>query len=228
MSDLRHPATGARTVRPMRSSRRKAAGLTASVLALLVLVGCGTQKAGSAAIAGDERLTQAEVTDQVDELRGLYDDNPDAQPLTTDQLTQSAISWWLNDQVLAAFAEASNINVTDTQVDQVLGPEEQREQLALNAGVAPSQLEAAARSVVIYQTAAGVLLDSGLSQQEAATELNDRLAAAADDLGVRVNPRFGSGWVPGLEQQLQPRNPDRLSSLASASPTPTPEPTLGP
>lgn len=219
-----------RTVGPMRSSRRRTAVARASALSLCLLVlvvGCGTQRAGSAAIAGDERLTQAAVTDQVDELSALYEDNPDAQALTEDQLTQAAISWWLNDQVLSEFASTNDIEVTDAQVDQILGPDDQRDQISLSAGVAPSQLEGAARAVVAYQSAAQALTTDGVSQQQAIAELNDQLAQTADDLGVTVNPRFGGGWVPGLEQQLEPRNPDRLSSPVQTQETPLPEPTLG-
>jgi hypothetical protein len=160
-------------------------------------------------------------------MSDLYDKNTDAQRLTNDQLTQAAISWWLNDQVMSAYAKANQIDVTDAQVDQVLGPVAQRDQLSLRTGVPPSQLPSAARAVVAYQSAAQALLSGGMSQQQAATELNSQLQQTADDLGVSVNPRYGSGWNPGLQQELKPRNPNRLSSPASGSTTPSPEPTLG-
>jgi hypothetical protein len=200
----------------------------AAAAVLLVVSACGTQKAGSAAIADDQRLTQSQVSDQVQEMSDLYASNPDADPLTNEQLTQAAISWWLNDKVLDAYAEAEDITVTEAQVDQVLGPADQRDQLSLRTGVAPSQLEDAARAVVAYQAAAQALVAEGLSEQEAVGALSDQLAQTADELGVKVNPRYGSGWVPGLEQVLEPRNPERLSSPAEASASPTPEPTLEP
>lgn len=211
-----------------QTSRRRTVALVVPLLALAFLAGCGTQKAGSAAIAGDDRLSQSDVTDQVDEMVALYDDNPDAQRLTDEQLTQAAISWWLNDQVLTEYASTNDIEVTDAQIDQVLGPDDQREQISLSAGVAPSQLEAAARAVVVYQTAAQALSDGGIGQQQVAAELNTQLGEVADSIGVRVNPRFGGGWTPGLEQQLQPRNPDRLSSPAGGEAPPSPEPTFAP
>lgn len=197
--------------------------------AMVVLVSaCGTQKAGSAAVADGQRLTESQVSDQVQEMSALYESNPDSQRLTDDQLTQAAVSWWLNDKVLDAYAADNDITVTDTQIDQVLGPAEQRDQLSLRTGVAPSQLEDAARAVVAYQAAAQALVTGGMSQEDAVVAVADALDKTADGLGVRVNPRYGSGWVPGLEQTLVPRNPDRLSSPASGSPSPTPEPTLEP
>ncbi|MFL6288062.1 MAG: SurA N-terminal domain-containing protein [Actinomycetes bacterium] len=215
----------------MRSSRRPMYGVGAMVAAVLVLglvSACDTQKAGSAAIAGDERFTQSQVTDQVDEVSALYDSNSDAQRLTNDQLTQAAIAWWLNDRVMAAYAADNNIDVTDAQVDQILGPADQRTQLSLRTGVAPSQLDSAARAVVAYQSAAQALISGGMSQQQAVAELNSQLAITADDIGVKVNPRYGSGWNPGLDQQLKARNPARLSSPAAGTPNPSPEPTLEP
>lgn len=213
----------------MRSMRRSRVAVLVAGAAVLALVSaCGTQKAGSAAVVDDQRLTESQVSDQVHEMSALYESNPDAQPLTNDQLTQAAISWWLNDKVLDAYAEANDITVTDAQVDQVLGPAAQRDQLSLRTGVAPSQLEDAARAVVTYQAAAQALVTEGMSEQEAVAALSDELAKTADELGVKVNPRYGSGWVPGLEQALEPRNPERLSSPASGAASPSPEPTLEP
>jgi hypothetical protein len=207
----------------MQGSRRRAAVLAASALTLGLLSACGVQKAGSAAIAGDERLTEPQVSDQVQEMSVLYDSNTDAQRLSNDQLTQAAISWWLNDQVMTAYAATNNVDITDAQVDQVLGADDQRDKLSLRTGVAPSQLEGAARAVVAYQSAAQALISAGMSQQQALAELNQQLQLTAEDIGVRVNPRFGGGWNPGLSQQLKPRI-NRLSSPAPSAPSASPLP----
>jgi hypothetical protein len=206
----------------MSRSRRLTLVASASALALLLLAGCGTQRAGSAAIAGDERLTEGQVSDQLDELSALYDEFPDAERLSNAQLTQAAISWWLNGEVMQAFAAENDVQVTSTQIDQVLGPVGERERISLAAGVAPSQLQSAARAIVTYQAAAQALAAEGASEQEAVAQLAAELEQTANALGVKVNPRFGSGWVPGLEQQLAPRNPERLSSPAEGT-EPVPE-----
>jgi hypothetical protein len=125
--------------------------------------------------------------------------------------------------VLAAFGEEQDIQVTSAQVDQALGPEDQRDQIAMAAGIAPSQLESAAEALVTYQVVFQDLVAQGQSQQEAAAALASELEQTAREIGVKVNPRFGSGWVPGVGQQLAPRNPDRLSSPAAPSESPAPE-----
>lgn len=188
--------------------------MTASAVAILVLSGCGAQRAGSAAITDDDRLSEGQVADQLSELSALYDENPEEERLSDTQLTQSSISWWLNVQVMDAFAAANDLTVTPAQIDQVLGPEQQRDTISLGAGIAPSQLESAARALVTYQVAAQALVAGGQSEQQAAAQLAVGLEQTARDIGVKVSPRFGSGWIPGLEQQLAPRNPERLSAPA--------------
>ena len=212
----------------MLRSRRVKVVVAAAAMGVVLLSGCGTQKAGSAAIAGDQRLSQREVTDQIDEVNALYTANPDTQRLTDDQLTQAAITWWLNGEVLAAFAAEQDLQVTQTQIDQALGPEDQRDQIAMGAGIAPSHLESAAEALVTYQVAFQSLVSQGQSQQQAAALLDEELRKTADELGVKVNPRFGSGWVPGVGQQLAPRNPDRLSSPAEGTETASPQPSIEP
>lgn len=197
----------------MAGSRRWAVAAVAT-MAVSVLAGCGTQLAGSAAVAGDERLTDAQVSDQIDEIDALYAANPETQRLSDTQLTQASISWWLNAQVLQQFGAENDLVVTEAQIDEVLGAAEQRDEISMGAGVAPSQLESAARALVTYQVAFEALAASGASQEEVAAQLAAELELTAKDLDVSVNPRFGSGWVPGLEQQLAPRNPERLSRPA--------------
>lgn len=212
----------------MSMLRSRPALAMAAVAAVLAVSACGTQKAGSAALVDDERLTESQVADQVEEMSGLYDGNPDAQRLTNDQLTQAAIAWWLNGQVMNAYAADNDVVVTDAQIDQVLGPEDQRDQLSLSTGVAPSQLDEAARAVVAYQAAAQALVANGLSNDQAVAALADDLSKTADEIGVKVNPRYGSGWDPQFTQLLLPRNPERLSSPAAATPSPTPDLSLEP
>lgn len=208
--------TQGRSVKRMRASTHRA-GVLAAAAGALLLAGCGPQLAGSAAVAGDDRLTDAQVSEQIDELDELYGANTEVQRLSDAQLTQAAISWWLNGQVLGAFALENDLTVTDAQVDEVLGAPDQRDEIAMGAGIAPSQLEAAARALVTYQLAFESLAATGASQDEVGAALAAELELVAKELGVSVNPRFGSGWVPGLEQQLAPRNPERLSKPATGT-----------
>ena len=205
-----------RTVKPMRGARRRRVALAVSVLGvlgILVLGGCSTQKAGSAAVAGDNRLTETELTDLFDELNALYETNPDAQRLPDDQLTLSVLSWWINEQVIGTIARERDLTATAAQVDEVLGADPaQRDAIALSNGIPPSRLDAAARVFVLSNALTESLAAGGAPAEEVDAQLVALLRQTADDLGVSVSPRFGSWNAEAVT--VEPRNPDRLSAPA--------------
>ena len=178
-----------------------------------------TQKGGSAAVAGDERLTESQLTDLFDELDDLYAANPEAQRLPDDQLTLSVLSWWVNEQLIGAIAEQEGLTATQSQIDEVLGADqEQRDAIALSNGIPPSRLAAAAEVFVLSNALTESLSADGASPEEANAALLALLQETADDLGISVNPRFGS-WN-GDAVAVEPRDPERLSSPAGGAPLP--------
>jgi hypothetical protein len=211
MTDVRVPTKG--TVRPMRGGRRFRVALAVSAIGVLVLSGCATQKAGSAAVAGDERLTQAQLADLFDELDGLYDANAEAQRLPDDQLTLSVLSWWINEQLFGAVADEEGLSATQAQIDEVLGADqEQRDAISLGSGIPPSQLDAAAEVFVLSSALTESLAEPGATPEETDAALVALLQQTADDLGISVSPRFGT-WNPETVS-VEPRDPERLSSPA--------------
>jgi hypothetical protein len=215
-----------RAVGLMRGGRRLRAAVAVSVLGVLVLSGCSAQKAGSAAVAGDDRLTENQLADLFAELDDLYAANPDAQRLPDDQLTLSVLSWWINEQLIGAIAEERGLAATATEVDEVLGAdEEQRDAIALSNGIAPSRLDAAAEVFVLSNALTESLAAEGASPEEVNTQLGELLQATAADMGVSVSPRFGS-WN-GESVAVEPRDPERLSAPAGgvATPPASPAPT---
>lgn len=202
----------------MHGGRLRAA-LAASAIAVLLLSGCGTQKGGSAAVAGDERLTQSQLTDLFDELDALYTANPEAQRLPDEQLTLSVLSWWVNEQLIGAIAEQEGLTATQSQIEEVLGADqEQQDAIALSNGIPPSRLPAAAEVFVLSNALTESLSADGASPEEANEALLALLQETADDLGISVSPRFGS-WN-GEAVAVEPRDAERLSSPAGGAPMP--------
>lgn len=194
----------------MRGRGRLRAAVALFVLGVLVLSGCSAQKAGSAAVAGDERLTENQLADLFNELDDLYAANPDAQRLPNDQLTLSVLSWWINQQLIGAIAEERDLAATATEIDEVLGADdEQRDAIALSNGIPPSRLGAAAEVFVLSNALTDSLAAEGASPQEVDAQLGALLQETAADLGVSVSPRFGS-WN-GEAVAVEPRDPERLS-----------------
>lgn len=201
----------------MRRTVRSA--LVVAALGALVLTGCGTQKAGSAAVAGDERLTERQLADWTEELDALYAANPDAQAPPDDQISLVLTSWWLNEQVTLALAEQEGVTASAAEIDELLGTDqEQRDVASAQNAIPPSQLEAAAEYVILRRALGEALAPSGTPEEADAAYL-DALRQTAADLDVSASPRFGvwNGEIPGLE----PRATDRLSRPV---PTTSPEP----
>ena len=198
----------------MRGRRRLRAAVAMSVLGVVVLSACSAQKAGSAAVAGDDRLTENQLADLFDELDDLYAANPDAQRLPDEQITLSVLSWWINEQLIGRLAEERDLTATATAIDQVLGADqEQRDAIALSNSIPPSRLDAAAEVFVLSNSLAESLAAEGASPEEAQAELGVLLRETAADLGVSVSPRFGSWNSEAVA--VEPRDPDRLSTPAS-------------
>ncbi|MCZ3387551.1 MAG: hypothetical protein LH645_00120 [Actinomycetia bacterium] len=197
----------------MRGGRRLRIALAVAAISVLALSGCATQKAGSAAVAGDERLTEAQLTDLFGELDELYNVNPDAQRLPNDQLTLSVLSWWVNEQLIGTLAREEGLTATQAQIDQVLGADQkQRDAISLGNGIPPSRLDAAAEVFVLSSALTDSLAEPGATKEETDAALMARLQETADDLGISISPRFGT-WNSATVS-VQPRNPERLSSPA--------------
>lgn len=197
--------------------------LVVVLLVTIALAGCSTQKAGGAAIVGDSRLTETQVSDWIEELNELYDSNPDIQRPPNDQLSLAVVSWWLNEQVTKELAAREDITATPADVNQLVGSDEaQRTQLSGQNAIPPSQLEAAAEYVVLRQALGRALEPSGSNQQADSAYLEE-LRKVAADVGVSVSPRFGD-WNPELPG-LEARDTERLSSPAPKDAEPsTPAP----
>lgn len=216
-----------RTVSAMRGGRRVRSVLVLAALAMVVLGGCASQKAGAAAVVGEQRLTESQLAEWSDELAGVYADNPDAQQPPEDQLSLVLMSWWLNEQITRALAEQEGVTASASEIDQLLGTDpKQREAASAQNAIPPSTLEAAAEYVILRRSLGEALADPGASPEDADAAYLAALRSTAEDLGVSVSPRFGV-WnpeIPGLE----PRALERLSRPAVTEPTeqaPSPAPT---
>ena len=210
----------------LSTTRRRHVVLVAVAAPLLVLTACTPMKSGSAAIVGDQSLTEAQVGDTADEVNSVVATADAELSLSPADLNQRIVSMWVDEELTEELASDEGVTASDADVDQFLSQydQAQRLQIVTQAGIPPSQLPRAAKTVVLRNKLADELTPDG-SQQEKTAALAAALVKTAEDLGVSVNPRFGkwNGTIPGVE----PRATDRLSTLAGApstSPTPSPGP----
>ncbi len=178
------------------------------VLAGVVLSGCGQTLAGSAAVVGDERLTDAQLSQTVSTL---------AQELGIEnsaQVSQAVLSRWMVSQLVDQLAEDKGVTISKGEVDAAIaqesesaGGQEAFEQGALQAGVLPADIADAVRtSLLIEKMAQFTITGDDPSGQ---TGLITQVQQLSAELDPQVSPRFGT-WDE--EQLAVGALPDDLST----------------
>ncbi len=194
--------------------------LVAAVLgAVLVLSACGGQQPGSAATLGDSRITEQQLTAQVQEIftaQGLPVDTADAT------LTSSTLGRMIVIDLVDALAEDQGIVITQGRIDEQIasyiaqaGDQPSMEATFVQQGVAPSQIESVIRLNLQAQDL-GVKLDPSGTAESQGAAVFAAVTALSDELEVTTSPRFGT-WDPAT-LQVGPV-PDDLSTTPSLAPS---------
>lgn len=178
------------------------------VLAGVVLSGCGQTLAGSAAVVGEARLTDAELSQTVTTLAEELGIESSAQ------VSQAVLSRWMVSQLVEQLAQDNDVTISKGEVDAAIaqeresaGGQEAFEQGALQAGVLPADIADAVRtSLLIEKMAQFTATDEDPSGQ---TGLIAQVQRVSDELDPQVSPRFGT-WDE--EQLAVGALPDDLST----------------
>jgi SurA N-terminal domain len=180
------------------SPSRRALRAVLCAVAAVSLAACNTEQIGAAAVVGDSRITVAELQDQVSELA---DSLPDSAGAIGDQSAaqHTILERMIQSMLLAAVAEDEGIEVSDADIDAFI--DEQVTSQAPDGDIGPllaqnNLTEATLRPFVRDQLIATELIEQ-LGGQE---ELIQVLTEKADEIGVTVNPRYGTWDGVVLEQ----------------------------
>ena len=186
------------------------------LLAGLALTACSPTKAGNAAIVGDESLSEATLTSLAKQVRDVAT-KAQIQVPQADALNQRIIAVWVDEQLTQALADKLHADVTATQVDSLLGQfqADQLAQIQVSSGIPTTMLRGAAEAAVLRQAIVHALAPNA-GQQQQQVLLARAYALIAQQVGVSVNPRFGSwnGQTAQVDASL-----DVLSQPAKGSPT---------
>ena len=197
-----------RTDRP--TARLRSRGVLLAVGAMALLAACSPMKAGSAAVVGTETLPESQVSDAFQEVADVAAAHNLTAPAATD-LSLRLVGVWVEETLTEQLAAREGVTVSNGEVDTFMTQfsSDQLAQIAVSSGIGPSTIQRAARSQLLQQELEKKL-DSTGTPTEQSQALRDALAKVAADLGVSVNPRFGS-WDPKTAQ-VGPRDTERLSS----------------
>lgn len=186
----------------MHRRRRTALLLSAAIVAAPLLTACGSDAhPGAAAVVGDQRITVSQLENRVKEVRAaqraaVADDGQYAQAIAqTGTLTRDTLHGMVLDRVLHRAAEDAGVTVSRKEVQQMRAGLEQQaggskglEMAWLQQyGVPPERLDDNLRLQLEAQKLA-TRLGTDTGQQV----FWDALSKASVDLGVDLNPRYGS------------------------------------
>lgn len=183
-----------------RRTRAVSVALLAASLAgsSLLVSGCGSTNASTAATVGSEVITNAQLSDWAHGVlvaTGKY-------PNSIDQnVTSNSLNLLIYLDLLDALAGATGVTASQGEIDaagksllQAGATEEQIKASAAQSGIAPNAIPAFLRANVLTPKIQKVLSPNA-TPEEAQTIFQEALATTARELGVTVNPRYGS-WSP--------------------------------
>ena len=178
------------------------------LVAGFALAGCGQNLAGSAAVVGEQRLTDSQLADAATTLTQRL--GIPGSP----QVSQALISRWVVAELVDELAARRGVDVTKGEVDAAIAEEEERaggrealEQGALQSGVLPEQIPDVVRTSLLVEAISKTTITG--EDPSGQSGLLVQVQQLSDEVQPQVSPRFGT-WDA---QQLSVGSlPDDLST----------------
>lgn len=203
--------------------RRIAAAMT-SLLLVAGAAACSTANPGDAAVVGDTRITETQISQQMASLNEAV-----GQPVDTPsaELARTLVSYNIGYALIGATAEALQVTVPPAQVDlvygqqlQQVGGEEALRQAAAQQGVPPDNLR---RDLEIQLLATAIVqrVAPGGDPQAGQQLLIDEVRKVAESIDVAVAPKYGV-WDNEMLQIVPDPDPVSRSAEEPAPALPVP------
>lgn len=172
-------------------ARRRVIAVASMLVVGGLVAGCGPELAGSAAVVGDARITDVQLSDQVNTVTAALgiETSGKANQIVLDRLIRS--------QLYADLATKLGITISDGEVQQFINETETQvggkqalvDQL-LQSGVPEGEVFGFARTFLQQRAIAAKLAD-GKSQEEQGAILGEAVIRLSEELNTQVSPRFG-------------------------------------
>lgn len=172
------------------STIRRVLGAAGVVAVVLSAAACDAQQVGAAAVVGDERITVSQLQDKARTIAELPESGLDPHGNLA-ELQTTILTREITHRVLVRQAEDADIEVSQAEVDDLM--EQQTE------GVDPADVPALLAQNMFTEDDFRTSAHDNLLVQRLTAALDDDQAAmldgfnaAAGDLGIEVNPRYGT------------------------------------
>lgn len=169
-----------------------AAALAASAL---ILSACGNGNPGAAAVIGEDRISEQELTSAVETILTAQGHSIDT---SNDKLTRETLDRMVKMALIDMAATKAGVVVTQGEIDRTLadyqaqaGGAEQFNGILLGQGIAPSQADAAVKLNLQAQKLAQAI-SPGADQQTAGMQLVSTLGQYSEMIGTTISPRYGT------------------------------------
>jgi hypothetical protein len=173
-----------------------------TVLAALLLASCSSMN--SAITIGDKEFSISDIQKPVDEV--LRDrkkvDTSQMQLPEADELLRNQAQFYIVGILLDRIAADKKLSVTNadiaarrTEILSQVGGEAELPKALVGASLAQSNLDAYLKILIISEKLNEDIVLSGVSSEQVAEEVNKIVVALAKQLGVKVNPKYGT-WNP--------------------------------
>ena len=192
-----------------RRTRAVSVALLAASLAAssLLVSGCGATNAGTAATVGTETISDQELTDWA---QGVMVAKGMAPTSIEADITSNSLNLLIYLDLLDALAGATGVTASQGEIDaagksllQAGATPEQIEASAAQSGIAPAAVPAFIRANVLTPKIQKVLAPNA-TPEEQTTVFQQALVTVANELGVTVNPRYGSWSSDSIKLGLPP------------------------
>jgi hypothetical protein len=193
-----------------RKRTRTLASLVVAGLGVALLSACTPSHAGSAAIVGEDSLSQIQLNQEALDVVAVVNQSGQAAPDIA-KINQTLVSSWVTQHVIAAVAAQHNVTVTDAEVAAFLdkvaqnagGQDKLEQQAATEGNTPPALIPDLIRYYLLGQKLPAALAPNASTDVQTAA-LRKAISDEAARLGVHVNPRYGQ-W-DAATGQLQPQS----------------------
>jgi hypothetical protein len=174
------------------------------VVASIAVVLTGCAQVGAAATVGDTRISQATVQGSVDAILAerVGADTSQMQIETGETLNRSQLLFHLLGALFREVGAELEITVTKAEIDtqragilQQVGGADQLPIALVAAGIAAKDLDSYIEARTFSDKISNLLAASGVAEEQIGLEIQRLIIAKAKELGVNVNPRYGT-WDP--------------------------------
>ena len=170
-----------------------------AVATTLLLTGCS--QVGTAASLGSTKITQATVQGSIDAIlaarKGV--DTSQMQLETGEALNRGQLRFHLLTAILREVGKELKLSVSKAEIDtrrqsilDQVGGADALPSALVGAGIAPNDFDQYIEAISLSDKISQAITGAGVAESEVGTEIQKLVVAKAKELGVTVNPRYGT------------------------------------